>query len=196
MNNLIYKTALITLAALAGLAVTVFAFWILISPQSMAGVCEKTGNYSFAVTCADLRYKYTGATADLARCAEDSVLCGKDKLIIKYGEKLIAAEGYAELCASKDKEFEENKGGEYIGMTGKDISYNTYIRAHLSAAQYRSGNLASAINTAKGGGAQAFTKLVIEIIENGTKDDAREVLNGLDGSDEKLIKLLNEFINR
>ena len=47
-----------------------------------------------------------------------------------------------------------------------------------------------------GGGAQAFTKLVIEIIENGTKDDAREVLNGLDGSDEKLIKLLNEFINR
>ena len=71
MNKIILKTALITLASLIVASLMVFSLWILCSPQSMASACEKTGNYSFAVTCADLRFKYTKNVDDLARCVED-----------------------------------------------------------------------------------------------------------------------------
>lgn len=84
MNKIIFKTALVTLGALVAAAVAVFSLWILISPQTMASYCEKTGNYSFAVTCADLRYKYTKDVKDLARCAQDGIASGKDALIVKY----------------------------------------------------------------------------------------------------------------
>lgn len=189
MNKLILKTALITLATFALAALAVFSLWILISPQTMADACEKTGNYSFAVNCADLRYKYTGKTADLARCAEDSILSGKDNLIVKYGEMLISDEGFDELCTRRDDEVVDI--GFYLDA---EVRFKVYICANLSAAQYRMGSLDNAIKTAETGG--SFTKLIIEIIENGTKSDAEKVLEALDGSDENLIKLLEEFINK
>ena len=190
MNKIILKSALITVAAIVLGALLVFTLWILISPQTMASSCEKTGNYTFAVTCADLRYKYTKDIKDLARCEEDSILSGKDSLIIKYGEKLVEEEGFADLCELKDKQLSEVDYGEGAFIT---INYKAYICGHLSAAQYRSGNLEKAISAAEKGA--SFTKLVIEIIENGTKADAEKVLGALGSSDENLTKLLNEFIN-
>ena len=97
MNKLILKTALITLATLVLAGLLVFSLWILCAPQTMATSCEKTGNYSFAVTCADLRYKYTKDIKDLARCAEDGIISGKDKHILKYCGMLVEEIGRAHV---------------------------------------------------------------------------------------------------
>ena len=174
MNKIILKTALITLASLIVGTLMVFSLWILCSPQSMASACEKTGNYSFAVTCADLRFKYTKNAGDLARCAEDGILSGKDKHIIAYGEKLVSHEKYAELCAKKDEKLSQSQYGKYT------LSYNSYIRGHLSSAQYRAGETDKAIQTAVGGGARSFNKLVIEIAEKQDAQTAQKVLKAFE----------------
>lgn len=188
MNKVILKTALVTVASLALAALLVFSLWILISPQTMAASCEKTGNYSFAVTCADLRYKYTKDVSDLARCAQDSISAKNDNLIVKYGEMLVADEGFENLCAEKDKAIADTKYGEYA--TG----YKSYICGNLAAAQYRTDSFDKAFETAKNAG--SFSKLAIEIIERGTKEEAQKVIEALDGSDGDLTKLLEEFITK
>lgn len=187
MNKIIFKTALVTLGTLVAAAVAIFSLWILISPQTMATSCEKTGNYSFAVTCADLRYKYTKDVKDLARCAQDSIVSGKDALILKYCGRLIEDDGFDTLCKAVDESIMSTEFGKYA----KD--YKGYICGNLAAAQYRSGDLDKALKTAESG--KSFVKLVLAIIENGTADEADKTLAALGDSDENLKKLLEEFKN-
>ena len=173
MNKIVLKTALLTIAALAVAALAVFSLWILCSPQTMAGASERIGNYSFAVTCAALRYKYTKNANDLARCAEDGILSGKDKYVIEYGEKLVSHEKYAELCAKKNEQLSQTKYGELAA------DYNGYICGHLAAAQYRKGDTAKAVETAQSGGAGAFARLVIAVADKSDKQAAQTVLDAL-----------------
>ncbi len=187
MNKLVIRTALITVAILAFSALAVFSLWILCSPQTMASACERTGNYPFAATCADLRYKYTKNVGDLARCAEDGILSGKDGLIVRYGGLLIADKDFDSLCAKKD---EALKDGQYGGYTA---DYKSYICGHLSAAQYRKGDFSEALKSAEFG--DSYNKLVLEIVTGGTKAEAGKVLEKLEGSGNSLIPLLNNFIN-
>ena len=189
MNKLILKTALITLATLILAGLLVFSLWILCAPQTMATSCEKTGNYSFAVTCADLRYKYTKDIKDLARCAEDGIISGKDKHILKYCGMLVEEDGFEELCAEKDKELSDS---DY----GKDtVSYKSYVLGHLAAAQYRGGDLQNAIKTAENGGEQSLTRLVLSIVGKNDKAAAKDenLLTALDGFD-NLKSVLQQII--
>lgn len=188
MNKVILKTALLTLAVLAFAAALVFSLWILISPQTMASSCEKTGNYSFAVTCADLRYKYTKNVDDLARCAQDSISAKNDSLIVKYGEQLIADEGFDGLCTRNDEKFANSEYGAYA----KD--YKGYICGNLAAAQYRTGSTDKAVATAEK--YASYNKLVIEIYNKKDKEAAQKVLSSLDGSNEDLSKLLEQIISQ
>lgn len=189
MNKLILKTALITIAALAVAALAVFSLWILCSPQTMATSCEKTGNYSFAVTCADLRYKYTNNVGDLARCAEDSILSGNDSRIVNYGAKLIDDEKFSQLCTEKDKLLSNTEYGSYT------LGYKNYICGHVAAAYYRTGELQRGIDTAEKGGVNAFTKLVLEIAEKQDKEAAQKVLTALEGveNSEQLTLILKKI---
>lgn len=183
MKNIVLKTALITLGALAAAGILFFSLWILISPQSMATVSEKLGNYSFAVTCADLKYKYSGDTDDLARCAEDSILSKKDKLIIKYCEPLIDKKDFGDICLRKDEELSRV---DYVGSSAAD--YRTYILGNLAVAQYRSGNLDKAIETAKRGDEKCFTKLVIAIVQKNSEEEIEKVTSSLNGYDGDYVK--------
>lgn len=186
MKKLIAKSAGVAFACVALGALIVFSTWILCAPQTMATACERTGNYSFAVTCADLRFRYTKKTADLARCAEDGILSKNDKHIVKYCEKLIARNDYASLCEGKDADF-------------LLYGYNDYIRGSLAAAQYRGGNFDKAVETASGGTSQSFVKLVIEVTDGGTGKQARELIEALanygDADAENLISILEEYIS-
>ena len=170
MKNVILKATLVTVAALAAAGILIFSLWILIAPQSMATVSEKMGNYNFAVTCANLKYKYSDETVDLARCAEDSILSGEDKLVIKYCERLVEKDDFDELCRRRDEELSRTLFGVYA------TKYNTYIIGNLAVAQYRAGDLQKAVATAeKGEELDCFRKLVIEIILHGTQDDVKNV---------------------
>lgn len=184
MNKVVLKTALITIAALAAAALIVFAMWLVISPQTMATSCEKTGNYSFAVTCADLRYKYTGDISDLARCAEDGILSGKDEHILNYCEKLTTHEEFGKICAVKD---EALSGGIYGEHTGE---YKAYIFGNLAAAQYRAGDTDKAVASSKAGGELAYLKPVIEISERADKLAAEKFLTALE-NEEKTERIKN-----
>lgn len=188
MNKVILKTALLTLAVLAFAAALVFSLWILISPQTMASSCEKTGNYAFAVTCADLRYKYTKNVDDLARCAQDSISAKNDSLIVKYGEQLIADGGFEDLCTRKDAIIAGTEYGAYAS------GYKGYICGSLAAAQYLTGNTDKAVATAEK--YASYNKLVIEIYNKKDKDAAGKVLTALDGSDQDLSKLLEQIISQ
>ena len=170
MNKVVLKAALITVAALAAAGILIFSLWILIAPQSMATVSEKLGNYNFAVTCADLKYKYSGKTENLARCADDSILSGEDRLIVKYCEKLIDRDDFAKLCNRRDEELSRTAYGIYA------TKYNTYIIGNLAASQYRSGDLKKAVETAeRGDEVRCFRNLVIEIRLHGSAEDIANV---------------------
>lgn len=190
MNKIILRTALITIAALAIAAAAVFSLWLVCSPSTMADSCERTGNYSLAATCAELNFKYTKKMDDLARCVEDSILSGKDKLIVKYGEKMTEDEKlFAKFCEEKDRFISGTDYAQYA------LGYRIYLCGHLAVSEYRTGNFDKGLAVAKLGGTRSYNKLIIEIITNGTKDEARKVLQAWDDPDEDLAKLLNDFIN-
>lgn len=180
MNKIVLKAALITVGALAAAGILVFSLWILISPQSMATVSERLGNYSFAVTCADLKYKYSDDSYDLGRCCEDGILSGDDGLVVKYCGMLTEKSDFDKVCRRKDEELSRTQFGSYAA------DYRTYIIGNLAVSLYRTGDLEKAIKTAETGEVQCFSRLVIEIIENGSAEDIEKVkssLNRLDATE-------------
>lgn len=198
MRSLIIKSALITLSAILAATLVVFSLWILISPQSMATLSEKTGNYSFAVTCASLRYKYTNDSLDLSRCAEDSIFAQNNKDIIKYCSKLINDKNYSAVCTKKDEQIGVSLGGQYIAIADLKANYNSYILGHLAAAYYQTGDTTSAISTAqKDTSGQSYIKLVRLIVEKNdatAKEILLKKLNSVESNQliVSLIKLLNQ----
>lgn len=173
MKKLIIKTALITISVLIIASLTVFSLWLVGSPQTMATSCEKTGNYSFAVTCAGLRYKYTKDVYDLARCVDNAILSGKDNLICEHGEKLLSDGKFDEVCTAKDGAIPENTAGVPFG-------YKAYVCGHIAVAEYRLGDIDKAVKTALTGGENSFPKLVIEVSSNGDRTSANAVLSALE----------------
>ena len=170
MKKIILKAALITVGALAVAGILIFSLWILISPQSMATASEKLHNYHFAVTCANLKYKYSDDTSDLARCVEDSILARDDELIVKYGEQLIDRQDFDKLCALRDEQLTPQVG-QYT-----TADYKTYVISTLAAAQYRAGNLEKAVQTAeRGGTVNCFRKLIIEVLSSNNQADIEKV---------------------
>lgn len=167
-QKIILKSASITLAALALAALIVFSMWLLCAPQTMATSCEKTGNYSFAVTCANLRYSYTKSAYDLSRCVDDSILDGNDKLVVKYGEKLISHGKFAEVC--------KRKSAELSGKTGAEFDYKSHICGNVAYSQYARGDLPAAVKAAKKSGTEAgFIKLTVAVAERGTDKQKSEL---------------------
>ena len=166
MKKLVLKSALFAIAALAVAALLTFSLWILCSPQSMATASERAGNYSFAVTCADLKYKYSKNATNLARCADDAILSGKDKHILNYGEKLIAHKDFDEVCSKRNEQLSQNKYGQLTA------DYKSYMCGNVAAAEFRSGKLQTAINTAgKAESEMAFIKLTVEVAQKGSADE-------------------------
>ena len=176
MKNIVVKAGLITVGVLAVVGILIFSLWILISPQSMATVSEKLGNYNFAVTCADLKYKYSDETVDLARCAEDSILSKDDSLIVEYCEQFVEKSDFDAVCRSRNEDIARN----WILSSDSVLpapDYRTYIIGSLAAAQYRStGDLDKAMATAElGGKVECFTKLIVAVAEKDNKQDIEKI---------------------
>ena len=135
VDKLVVKTAVKTVLIIVGILVILFAVVNFGFPQHMATATESIGNYALAVKYADLRYKYTKKVEDLARCFDDSVLLGDDKIIIEYGEKLISHEGYEALCDEKNEEF------SYVST----YDYDIWVKAKICVSVYNTGERGAAI---------------------------------------------------
>lgn len=168
-ENIILKTALKTLLGVIIALVAVFGVLSLGFPQTMASLCEKTGNYSLATGYASLRYSYTGDVDDLARCAADSVMSGRDENISSFCKKLVEHKDFALYC-------EKGEGRRQ------------YVYSKLCAAEYRLGkkdeSFEHALNAMQGISdyptANALTALSLEVIaakDGGTAARIKGVLN-------------------
>lgn len=131
MAKIVLKCALKTLLALAVLFVLVFGVLSLGFPQVVAGWCEKTGNYTLAVRYSALKYSYTKSVNDLARTYDEAMLSGKDKLIVKYGDKFVFHTDYDDYCLNRDNN--EEYGG-YKFLTARTLAKSKYNRGDLPSA--------------------------------------------------------------
>lgn len=157
-----------------------FSLWILISPSSMAGVCEQTGNYHFAVTCASLDYKYKKDTDTLMRCVNDSLLSEDDKLIAEYGEKMLNDENFPQVC----KEMDELIYGGVLDLDDRVFTYDykTYLCSIVAASEYRNGNLEKAIEIAdRSEKVQGYISLTLAVKKSGTRDEKTKLKEKLQG---------------
>lgn len=201
MFKTICKTALKTLLLLAVVVLVAFGVASLGFPSEMAGLCEKSGNYSFATVYADLSYKYTKDVNDLNRCFTDSVYAGNDSKIVKYGDDLIKDEKFAEVCEDITVIKITN------GSEEKEISvdYKQYVYGRVAAAKYRRDKKDEALELATKAmeGVSGFPKnnalaiLSLQVIESGDKDTAKtllaEVEKHQDAANEYYTALVNEL---
>ena len=178
-KKIILISALEGLAALALAALLVFSLWILCSPQSMATASEKAGNYSFAVTCADLKYKYSKSSGDLARCVQDSIFAGDDAKVVKYGESFLNKSDFEQTCESRGENFK------------------VFVCGNIAVSQYRTGSLEKAVSTCVKGGADSFIKLTVTVVEEGSAADKQTLADALNKQDapNQTIKNLLPILN-
>lgn len=148
LKKIIIKSAFITLGILAGCAVLVFAVLSLGFPSTVARWSYQLGNYGMATKYAALYYSYTGETEDIALCAEYSIISGKDSYIIKYCEKLIDRDDFAQYCAEYDAAITEYDAAITEAYPLLEYSYRQVIYGKLAQAYYSAGDLQNAIGTA------------------------------------------------
>lgn len=178
MSKVIFKTALKTLIIVAVVVLVAFGVASLGFPSQMAGLCEKSGNYSMATGYASLSYTYSKNVNDLNRCFVDSIYAKNDSDIVKFGDKLIADEKFAEVCESITVVTVKTES-ETIEIP---IDYKQYVCGHVSAAKYRKGKKDEAIDTAVAAEVQGFPKnnalaiLSLQVIERKDKDTADKLL--------------------
>lgn len=196
MFKVIAKTALKTLAVVAAVIAVAFGVASIGFPSAMAGVFEKLGNYSFATGYASLSYTYSKDIADLSRCAQDSILSKNDKNTVKFGDKLIAHEGFYEFCSTESERLK--------------LDYSQYICGGIACAKYRTGDTRGAISLAadaveKSGGfseGNAIVQLTLAVEKKGDKAAAEGLLNVIttisaEGKNyEAVINTLNKIINQ
>ncbi len=200
MFKVIFKTALKTLLFVAVLALVAFGVASLGFPSEMAGLCEKSGNYSMATGYASLSYAYSKNVNDLNRCFIDSVYAENDNDIVKFGDELISNEKFPEVCENNSKKVITENGTEII------IEYVQYVHGNVAAAKFRKGDREEALKTAKAAmnGVQGFPKnnalssLSLAVIEKGDCDFAKILLdeiqsNHADAENNYYNALVNEL---
>ncbi len=141
MEKVVVKTAVKTVLIILVILIAVFAVFNFAFPQHMASLTEGIGNYSLAVKYASLRYGYTHSGWDLARCFDDSVLCGNDKYILQYGEELIDHKDFGEVCQSKNSQYKTFPSGE-------PYNYRFRVAGKVAVAYYNTGDSDKAVDMA------------------------------------------------
>ncbi len=177
MNKVVLKTALKTVIAVLIAFLAAFGIMSLAFPQTMATISEDLHWYSMATGYSSLRYTYTKDANDLARCAENSILSGKNADIIDFCSKLTENEKFGEICEKKDKSTADENGKIRY-------SYRQYIYGYLTTAQYAENDKEGAVSSAEKSlqGVEGFPKpnavgdLAYRIAKRGDFTTAQSVL--------------------
>lgn len=134
---MVIKTALKTLLIAVIALILAFAVASLGFPRQMATMFENMGAYSYATGYADLAYRYSKTTGNLARCVDDSIFAGNDENIVKYGDMIIAREDF--------KDYAEERTAALNG----DVDYFSFVYGNLAGAKYNCNDKDGALNMAK-----------------------------------------------
>lgn len=127
MGKLIAKTAAATLAFILAALLLFLGVCSLCFPSVMVGLTNGLGLERACAAYTVNLYEQTGEISDLADAVERCYYSGKYDKAVRYGEELLAADGFEAFCAERDA---ETAGDEDISS-----GYHEYITALIDSAR-------------------------------------------------------------
>lgn len=201
--KMIGETVLITVAAFAAVIILIVLLLSFTAPVAMARLTYSMGMYGQSAWYSSLQYSYSGEVAYLFDAMNTSVTAGKDKNVIRYGEKLVVAEGFEDYCNQIDESRENLIERQY------QYVYGCICIAYYNIGQGEEGlSLALSVNADTFERYNAVTDLVYqaEYIER-DKDFLKTVLERLQSPEytagieddeclQEMILQLSEFMSQ
>lgn len=176
ITKLVFKTMLVTLLSIVGVAVVFFLIISFTAPAAMARLTRDLGMYSQSAWFSSLQYADgRGDIENIELAMTCSSLAGDEAGVAEYGAAFIADSRFAEYCTAR----EEEEAGKYRK------SYTQFVYGRVSIAYYRIGEkedgleLALSVNRTSFDEYNAVTDLVNEVIVKGDKSFGGEILVSL-----------------
>ncbi len=130
MKKLILKTALITLGVVIILAIAAFGVASLCVPAAMSDLAYSLGMSNISSDYAYQEYERSGDLAYLSRSFELAAANGRDEKAEDRFDILYAADGFGEMCASRDVT---------VSIGGEEVTYDyrDYVCGLGACVKYR-----------------------------------------------------------
>lgn len=176
ITKLVFKTMLVTLLSIVGVAVVFFLIISFTAPAAMARLTRDLGMYSQSAWFSSLQYADgRGDIENIEFAMTCSSLAGDEAGVAEYGVRFIADTRFPEYCAAR----EEEEAGKY------KESYTQYVYGRVSVAYYRIGQKADGLELSLSANQTTFdaynavTDLVNEVIVSGDREFGGEILVSL-----------------
>jgi hypothetical protein len=138
--KMIGQTVLATVASFFAVCLFLFLLLTFTAPLSMSRFTKNMGFYGQSAWYSSLQYAYSGNLDYLYDAMNLSVEGGKNKNVIRYGERLIATEGFQNYCEQRDE-------GQQIIETSYQYVYGRICVAYYNIGQGEKGlELALSVN--------------------------------------------------
>ena len=195
MRKTALKAAVISLISLiAALSLTIAAI-SLVSPKTMASLCDSAGLKTAAVYYYRADYERSSDFNKLAVLIDAADYADDDKTLAAYGEKFVLSDEFRFFCERKDESSAVGKisSYDYYCYLAVTALYNTgkYDKsvslAYLKTESYTEKcPLKVAVMIAKANGNRQYAKAITETYENGEKDRIQDVDGSLKNDIEEL----------
>lgn len=151
VEKIILRSFLSTLAAIVMLFVFMVGMLVAVYPETMMNVSYDMGMEKASVWFAERAYKRHDKVETIAFATTVAIEENMYGKIVVCGEKLIADEEFADYCKAKDEANAEKYGDQTVnGVLITDIlgSYDQYVYAQITIAQYKNGDKDGAVTRA------------------------------------------------
>lgn len=181
VDKVIIKSILTTLTSILLLFAFMITTLIFVFPQTMMTLSYDLGMESASIHFAEVAYKRRESVYYIAYATEVAIDCEDDEKIVACGEELIADEGFADYCKTRDA----SVSGETAAM-----SYKQYVYGRVCVSMYKRGDKAQAVERAfelvKGGFSQNNAVVAVMIAAFSENDTA--TLKDVKGKMEQMQK--------
>ena len=152
VEKIILRSFLSTLAAIVMLLVFMVGMLVAVYPETMMNISYDMGMEKASVWFAERAYKRHDKIETIAFATTVAIEENMYGKIISCGDKMITDNEFDEYCEAKDQENREKYGDQTInGIKIVEIlgSYDQYVYAQISIAQYKTGDKDGAVERAK-----------------------------------------------
>ncbi len=137
IDKVIMRSVFSTLLAIVILIALLFCLLCWVFPSTMMEFTYKMGMDGESMKYAMRAYNGTGAVEYVAFATETAIGTDQDSRIEEYGLQLIADDEFLMYCEKRNQKLDT-----------ANVTYNQYVYAMVSLAQYRQAKTAEAIQTA------------------------------------------------
>ncbi|MBQ8446698.1 MAG: hypothetical protein IJX31_02855 [Clostridia bacterium] len=147
VEKIIIRSFLSTLAAIVMLLVFMVGMLVAVYPETMMNVSYDLGMEKASVWFAERAYKRHDKIETIAFATAVALEENMYDKILSCGDKMINDNEFADYCQRKDEENEKKYEGqtEILEILG---SYDQYVYAQVSVAQYKTGDKDGAVTRA------------------------------------------------